>query len=403
MGMLKKLLMFLMVIYIAACFNQNMFSQTTTKKKPQELEKKNTPPREKPSFKNYWKKDMLARQAASFNLTNRGGTSLFYVQDDGKVGIGTQNPTHLLTVNGAAKLGSITLRDTTVSPSVIANKLYVLNGMLYWNDTALETANSAGGWTDDGTVVRLNTITDRVGMGTANPRGRLDLGLGGLNKNLRIGDYLDIGETDFRNLIYFGINSILCSSSIPGQYNRFIPRYAPGQGLVIAQNGYAQGLDIYGIDWENSSTKKDFPTDFTHIIRFNYDGNVGIGTQNPTHLLTVNGTVKAEELVLSPVGADFVFEDDYELRSLNEVEAYIKKNKHLPEIPSAEEMERDGVGAGKLQSKLLQKVEELTLYMIEMKENQNVQSKMLKVLEEENRVLKNRIAFLERIKQQEGD
>ena len=309
----------------------------------------------------------------------------------------------LMEVNDEGTVGSITLRDTTVAPSITTNKLYVFNGILYWNGTALGTVGGTGGWVDDGTVVRLNTITDMVGIGTTNPRGRLDLGEGGLNKNLRLGDYLDIGETDYLNVVYFGINSILSSSSISGGYNRFIPRYNPGQGLVIAQNGPAQSLDIYGIDWENSSEEKDFPSDFTHIIRFNYDGNVGIGTQNPTHLLTVNGTVEAEELLLNTVGADFVFEDDYRLRSLNEVEAYIKENKHLPEIPSAEEMEKKGVGTSKIQSKLLQKVEELTLYMIEMKKNQDIQNNKVKMLEEENRILKNRIDFLERAKQLKGD
>jgi len=309
----------------------------------------------------------------------------------------------LMEVNDEGTVGSITLKNATVAPSVITDKLYVLNGILYWNGTALGAAGNAGGWTDDGMVVRLNTISDMVGIGTADPRGGLDLGEGGLNKNIRLGDYLDIGETDYRNVVYFGINSILSSSSIPGGYNRFIPRYNPGQGLVMIQNGYAQSLDIYGIDWDGNSAEKDFPNDFTHIIRFNYDGNVGIGTQNPTHLLTVNGTVKAEELILNTVGADFVFEDDYKLRSLNEVEAYIKENKHLPEIPSAEEMSKDGIGAGKFQSKLLQKVEELTLYMIEMKKNQDIQSNRLKVLEEENQALKNRIAILQRTEQQEGE
>lgn len=248
----------------------------------------------------------------------------------------------------------------------------------------------------DGSKVATTTINGRVGIGTQKPRGSLDLGLGGLNRNLRLGDYLDIGETDFGNLIYFGLNSILSSSSIIGKYNRFIPRYAPGQGLVMAQYHYAQSLDIYGIDWKGSTEGRDFPTDFTHIIRFNYDGKVGIGTKNPTHLLTVNGVVKAEELILNPVGADFVFGDNYQLPSLEKIEAFIKKNKHLPEIPSAENMKKDGAGVAEFQTKLLQKIEELTLYMIEMKKNNDLQSNRLKVLEEENTALKNRISLLEK-------
>jgi hypothetical protein len=164
-------------------------------------------------------------------------------------------------------------------------------------------------------------------------------------------------------------------------------------GRALVHGGSGSGTDDYII--------LNYAGDFEEGVKVQgpglvVDGNVGIGTQNPTHLLTVNGTVKAEELILNPVGADFVFNDDYKLRSLNEVEAYIKKNKHLPEIPSAEEMVKDGIGTGKFQSKLLQKVEELTLYMIKMKKNQDIQSNRLKVLEEENRALKNRIAFLQR-------
>lgn len=95
-------------------------------------------------------------------------------------------------------------------------------------------------------------------------------------------------------------------------------------------------------------------------------GFVGIGTTSPTELLTVNGTAKAEEvIVVENVGADFVFEEDYALPELSEVEAHIKQHKRLPEIPSAEEMIEDGVKVGDLQMKLLQKVEELTLYILD--------------------------------------
>ncbi|MOA38224.1 hypothetical protein D3C78_1598840 [compost metagenome] len=70
-----------------------------------------------------------------------------------------------------------------------------------------------------------------------------------------------------------------------------------------------------------------------------------------------------------------MFEPDYKLRSLSEVEMFIKLNKHLPEIPSAKEVENNGIAVGEMNAKLLQKIEELTLYLIEMKkENEELKS-----------------------------
>jgi hypothetical protein len=95
---------------------------------------------------------------------------------------------------------------------------------------------------------------------------------------------------------------------------------------------------------------------------------VGIGTSNPRYKLDVNGGIRAQEVVVETNGADFVFADDYQLRPLSEVEAFITENKHLPEIQSAQEMQENGVSVSELQTKLLQKIEELTLYLIQQEE-----------------------------------
>ena len=94
-------------------------------------------------------------------------------------------------------------------------------------------------------------------------------------------------------------------------------------------------------------------------------GNVGIGTAKPIYKLDVAGIIRAEELIVETTGADVVFADDYQLRSLSEVEAFISENKHLPEIQSAYEMQKDGVSVSGLQTQLLQKIEELTLYILQ--------------------------------------
>ncbi len=98
-------------------------------------------------------------------------------------------------------------------------------------------------------------------------------------------------------------------------------------------------------------------------------GDVGIGTAAPDAKLTVKGTVHAEEVKvdLSVPGPDYVFEKDYPLASLDEVAKYIGQNKHLPDVPSAKEMEENGVDLGEMDMILLRKIEELTLYVIELK------------------------------------
>ena len=108
-------------------------------------------------------------------------------------------------------------------------------------------------------------------------------------------------------------------------------------------------------------------------------GNVGIGTYDPgSYRLAVNGTIRAKEVIVNTGWADFVFNQNYQLMPLSEVEQRVKADKHLPGIPSAKEIEANGgVSVGDMQAKQLQKIEELTLYMIEM-------NKQLSALQQEN-------------------
>ncbi|WP_286756110.1 MULTISPECIES: hypothetical protein [Roseivirga] len=104
--------------------------------------------------------------------------------------------------------------------------------------------------------------------------------------------------------------------------------------------------------------------------RFTYDGKVGIGTKNPDSELTVNGNIHAKEVKvdLNIPAPDYVFEPDYKLRTLKETKEYIMENKHLPEIPSATEIGENGIDLGDMNMRLLKKIEELTLYQIELME-----------------------------------
>ncbi len=93
-----------------------------------------------------------------------------------------------------------------------------------------------------------------------------------------------------------------------------------------------------------------------------FKSNVGIGTNNPKKLLDVAGTIHAQNIEVDLTGwSDFVFDTDYKLPSLKEVEAHIQKYRHLPNIPSEAEVKEEGINIGEMQAKLLQKTEELTL------------------------------------------
>jgi hypothetical protein len=116
-------------------------------------------------------------------------------------------------------------------------------------------------------------------------------------------------------------------------------------------------------------------------IKATQNGNVGIGTMYPDSKLTVAGNIHAKEVkVTTNAGAvpDYVFANDYKLKTLQEVEAYIKQNSHLPEIPSAQEIEKNGLMLAEMNMNLLKKIEELTLYVIEIKkENQEMKKAII--------------------------
>ena len=96
------------------------------------------------------------------------------------------------------------------------------------------------------------------------------------------------------------------------------------------------------------------------------NGKVGIGVAHPSYNLTVEGTIAAREiLVTQEKWADFVFAKDYKLRSLMDVESFIKQNRHLPDMPSEQEVIGEQVNVAEIQMKLLQKIEELTIYTIQ--------------------------------------
>ncbi|MEM6735522.1 MAG: hypothetical protein AAF620_05570 [Bacteroidota bacterium] len=150
-------------------------------------------------------------------------------------------------------------------------------------------------------------------------------------------------------------------------------------------NSYISGY--FGIDFFTSGNNR---------MRISRNGEVSIGTVNrqPGYLLAVNGSIKSKEVKVEANWSDFVFEKAYNLRTLSEVEDYISKYKHLPEIPSEAEVTENGINLGEMDAKLLQKIEELTLYMIDMNKKVNQLEKANSELKRDNLKLHREVSDL---------
>ncbi|SHM27878.1 hypothetical protein SAMN05444266_107239 [Chitinophaga jiangningensis] len=161
--------------------------------------------------------------------------------------------------------------------------------------------------------------------------------------------------------------------SYGGNFRAFTANVIYGYGTVdIAEDGNRRvfmgfckgpGIEEYGTFGvvDNSGNERGL-----YIVRAN--GNVGIGTTVPKSKLSVNGNITCQrvKVTIDPQEwADFVFAPDYQLPTLTELENYIRQHQHLPDIPTAAEVAKNDVDLGEMNKKLLQKVEELTLYIIQ--------------------------------------
>lgn len=177
---------------------------------------------------------------------------------------------------------------------------------------------------------------------------------------------------------------------------------------IYFYNGSYIGLGSYQVTcaygtWTHSMTPASDPGASAYTVPFEFrtlnetylagslfisgtNGNVGIGTVTPKAKLAVYGDIFATKVKVTQTGwPDYVFGKDYHLPEISALEQYISTHQHLPEIPSATEVAKEGLDLGDMNKRLLQKVEELSLYIIQLdKKNKELESR-LKLVENANR------------------
>ena len=295
----------------------------------------------------------------------------FSISDGGNVGIGTPTPGTKLDVVGEIKSTQLTIER---SDPKIGGTLFIKNPAKgntvgnrwgIYNMTGADYGNSLQFWAYDslawngGNCLHRVTFADNgnVGIGVGKPTFKLDVD-GNVQINSKIG--ISLNDTLSPSHPSYGVYKSLSNYSMSW----------------VTDSWTSSGPTL----WQSAWGGMKFFTGGTPRLSITNSGQVGIGTTNITTdaLLTVNGTILAKEVKISLDGlADYVFKPTYKLMPLHEVEQYVNTNSHLPEMPSATEVKDKGMNMGEMQNKLLQKVEELTLYVIEQqKQIEELKSKL---------------------------
>ncbi|MES2275333.1 MAG: hypothetical protein V4592_04875 [Bacteroidota bacterium] len=300
----------------------------------------------------------------------------------GSVGIGTTSPSTTLQVSGSSGNGVVV--GTTTYPSWMGtNGLYV-DGNFRANTYLVNSGSNItwgasqayiGGYnpsTGSNTYLYFATAaTERlridhngnVGIGTATPNTTLQI-------SGSSGNGVVIGTSTYPS--WMGTNGLYIDGYLRAG------NYLVNSGSKInwgASETYISGYNPS----TGSTTYLSFGTGATEQVRIDHSGNMSIGTTDAKgYKLAVNGSAIATSMIvkLNADWPDYVFKKDYELPTISAVKMYIDQNHHLPEIPSEQEVAKDGLNLGEMNKLLLKKVEELTLYLIQQKEEAENRSKV---------------------------
>jgi len=312
----------------------------------------------------------------------------------GNVGIGTTSPVYLLDVNGVLHASNFLLGATGAAPVITATG----SGHLYINSGNVNIGDY-NGWVGSGanlTVLNSASLSGSVWVGLSlNYYSRFYTSPQTGNSFY---DWYILGNT--YHLFQLGLGTVKMPVLATGTGNGV-------QLVTVGEDGSVSKLpqsSISGSGWSltgNTGTSQSnfigtasgntqpliFKTNGTEAFRINSSGQISIGTTDPTtYKFAVNGDAIFTKIKvkLNASWPDYVFNDGYKLPSLNEVEKYLHENKHLSEVPSAKNINDDGLDLGDNQSVLLKKIEELTLYIIDI-------NKRLERLSKENNELERKL------------
>ena len=314
-------------------------------------------------MKNSTKKLSILLFAVSLGITAFSQTNTF--PSSGNVGIGTVTPTYKLQVEGPANTwkariggddGYIDFGPANSSWAHIYTDRpnFIFNKSIYSIGGAFSSYSSGNLYlqTNGNTRLAILNSNGNIGIGTSSPREKLEV-----NGHLLI-------PSD--KLLKFGTENSSTGSLTIHNASCCYNTYADFTGNLYFRPESGQGNTI------------SFQKDGTVLIGMwpRYENSV---TPTDGNKLSVNGGILCESITVveSVPTSDYVFESDYKLRNLNEIEEFVRENKHLPEVPSAKEFKENGYKLGEMDDLLLRKIEELTLYLIE-------QNKRIEALEAEN-------------------
>lgn len=297
-------------------------------------------------------------------------TSIYPTTLTKKVGIGLDNPIFQLHVNGKTGIKATSLTNLT-SGGVVEVLSTDQNFYLNLDGNKLQATKTNGLFLYTANALLLNPFGGSVGVGTTTPTVAKFVVEGAVGNTVAL----------FRkNATSRGLSMV---TDWPGL---FLNSYYNGGSKAMAQ-GFAGVVnfdpDFGRIDFGVTGTAAaaNATIDLTTRMSINKDGNVMIGTANDFgYKLAVNGNIRAKEIRVQTGWADYVFADDYQLRPLDEVETFIKANKHLPDIQPAKEIQENGLDVAAVTTKMMAKIEELTLYLIDMKkENEALKARVEKL------------------------
>lgn len=314
-------------------------------------------------------KKILALVILSAGFATVSAQSVFPT-NGANVGIGTTNPTDKLQIEG----NQFSIRNSTTNNGIIFN----VNA---FGHPAILPTNGIG--TMDKSLL-LAPYGGNVGIGLTNPTSKLDVfgniksfnaAFGQINSNTSTKNWANFSSNNHGSVL---MSSNLFFSDNDDQKIANTHSTMSGASIVIPGNfqNHQGGIVFYTNTPGSVTEGQAFTGSLSMVIKAN--GDIGIGTATPREKLSVNGNIRAREIKVDATNwPDYVFATDYHPLSPDELERYISANKHLPGLPSAKEAEENGVELGKMNKKLLEKIEELTLYMIGQQKEINELKKKL--------------------------